>query len=215
MGKRSDFPRIAKDLYSTPATALPPLLVHLPAGVRYLEPTAGNGALVRGLAEHGHICQLAIDLDPGDLNIVRRDALSLSSADVVGIDMIIGNLPWSWSSFQPLLQHLLTLGLPIWILRDCQWLFNLRSKALIDRCAFVQPTRRLRWIPGTRDTAKDDTAWFSFPPDHAGGPRLLPRIAEQERVRAALASPPPPRHDTINVRPCFDEMARTEARWCR
>lgn len=135
-----------------------------------------NGALIRGLTEHGHICELAIDLDPGDPQIVRRDALSLTSADIVGIDMIIGNLPWSWSSFEPLLKHLLTLGLLIWVLRDTPWLFNLRSSALVDRCALVQPTRRLRWIPNTENTAKDDSAWHFFPPGHYGGPRINLRV---------------------------------------
>lgn len=176
MGRRSDFPRIAKDLYSTPAMALPPLLKHLPVPVRYLEPTAGDGALVRGLADYGHICHLAVDLDPTDPHIIRRDALSLTSADIVGVDMIIGNLPWSWHSFEPILNHLLALGLPTWILRDTPWLFNRRSSALLDGCALVQPTRRLRWIPGTKDCAKDDSAWHFFPPGHCGGPKILPRI---------------------------------------
>ncbi|MGX5842678.1 hypothetical protein ACWGTI_18335 [Mesorhizobium sp. ArgA1] len=176
MGRRSDFPRIAKDLYSTPAMALPPLLFHLPRPVSYLEPTAGDGALIRGLAEHGHICQLAVDLDPGGPHIARRDALSLTPADLLDIDMIIGNLPWSWSSFQPLAEHLLALGRPMWMLRDTAWLFNLRSASLVDRCALVQPTRRLRWIPDTKDCAKDDCAWHFFPPGHRGGPKILPRI---------------------------------------
>lgn len=176
MGCRSDFPRIAKDLYSTPAMALPPLLFHLPRPVCYLEPTAGNGALVRGLAEHGHTCQLAIDINPADASIVCRDALTLTADDVVGVDMIIGNLPWTWSSFEPLLEHLLTLGRPIWILRATQWLFNLRSRALVARCGMVQPTRRLRWFPDTKNTAKDDSAWHFFLPDLVGAPLLLPRI---------------------------------------
>ncbi|MBZ9954310.1 MULTISPECIES: hypothetical protein [unclassified Mesorhizobium] len=178
MGRRSNFPQVAKDRYCTPAMALPPLLMHLPDGVRYLEPTAGNGALIRGLAESGHICQLAIDIDPTGPNIARRDALSLTTADVEGIDMIIGNLPWSWALFQPLLEHLLTLGLPVWILRDTPWLFNRRSSAFVYRCALVQPTRRLRWIPNTRNTAKDDSAWHFFPLGHHGGPRVNPRVDE-------------------------------------
>ncbi|RUX48653.1 hypothetical protein EOA33_14910 [Mesorhizobium sp. M4A.F.Ca.ET.050.02.1.1] len=176
MGRRSNFPRIAKDLYCTPAMALPPLLMHLPDRVRYLEPTAGNGALVRGLAEHGHICQLAIDIDPTDPNVICRDAISLTAADVGGIDMIIGNLPWSWAMFQPLLEHLLTLGLPVWILRDTPWLFNRRSSALVRRCALMQPTRRLRWIPNTKHTAKDDCAWHFFPGGQQSGPQILPRL---------------------------------------
>lgn len=176
MGRRSNFPRISKDLYSTPAMALPPLLFHLPRPVRYVEPTAGNGALIRGLAAHGHICELAIDIDPADSSIVCRDALSLTADDVVDVDMIIGNLPWTWSSFEPLLEHLLTLDRPIWILRDTQWLFNRRSMALVARCGMVQPTRRLRWIPNTKNTAKDDSAWHFFPPGFIGAPFLLPRI---------------------------------------
>ncbi|RWG82873.1 MAG: class I SAM-dependent methyltransferase [Mesorhizobium sp.] len=181
MGRRSNFPRNPKDFYSTPAMALPPLLSHLPTGVRYLEPTAGNGALMRALAAHGHVCGLAIDLHPEGPDILRRDALTLTPTDVANVDMVIGNLPWSWQLFRPLLGHLLTLNRPIWILRDTAWAFNLRSATLIDHCALMQPTRRLRWIPGTPDTAKDDTAWFSFEPGHHGGPRLLPRIAEPGR----------------------------------
>jgi hypothetical protein len=33
---------------------------------------------------------------------VRRDALTLTATDMAGVDMIIGNLPWSWHLFQPL-----------------------------------------------------------------------------------------------------------------
>jgi hypothetical protein len=188
MGRRSNFPRSPKDFYSTPAAALPPLIRHLPPGVRYLEPSAGDGALVRALAAHGYVCRLAIDLDPKGPGILRRDALTLTPVDVAEVDMIIGNLPWSWQLFRPLLEHLLTLGRPMWILRDTAWAFNLRSATLIDRCALVQPTRRLRWIPNTPNFAKDDCAWHFFPSGHHGGPRLLPRIAEPVGSRAALAA---------------------------
>lgn len=182
MGRRSSFPHNPKDLYSTPESALPPLLKHLPVAVRYLEPAAGNGALVRALTARGHVCHLAIDLDPEGPGIVCRDALTLTVADIAGVDMVIGNLPWSWHLFRPLLEHLLSLGCPVWILRDAAWAFNLRSAPLITRCALVQPTRRIQWIPNTPNSAKDDSAWHFFPPGHHGGPRLLSRIVEPRRA---------------------------------
>lgn len=53
MGKRSNFPRIDKDFYSTiDPRAIPPLLAHLGEGVRYAEPCAGAGALIDLLEPH-------------------------------------------------------------------------------------------------------------------------------------------------------------------
>ena len=49
MGKRSDFERIPRDLYPTPAKAVQPLIPYLrAAGIRnFAEPCCGNGDLVR------------------------------------------------------------------------------------------------------------------------------------------------------------------------
>lgn len=185
MDRHSDFPRIPKDAYATPAEALPPQLRFLVPATRFVEPTAGDGALARHLEAYGHICVTAYDIAPRHSSIIKRDALTLSAREARGADCPICNLPWSWPAFRQLIEHLLTLDLPIWLLRDTAWLFNLRSAALLDRCVLVQPTRRLRRIPGTRDAAKDDRAWQLFISSHRGGLRLLPRIAQPARKRAA------------------------------
>ena len=49
MGRRSDFPRIPRDAYATPAEAVVPLLPFLAPATRFIEPCAGDGALTRHL----------------------------------------------------------------------------------------------------------------------------------------------------------------------
>ena len=46
MGKRSTFPRVPQDAYSTPAEAVAPLLPHLAPNSRFFEPCAGEGRLI-------------------------------------------------------------------------------------------------------------------------------------------------------------------------
>jgi|TARA_R110002020_G_scaffold84979_10_gene210069 hypothetical protein len=64
MGKRSDFKRRANDFYQTPRAAVEPLLPHLPERFTYIEPCAGDGALIRalssfeGVSHDGRFCPL-------------------------------------------------------------------------------------------------------------------------------------------------------------
>jgi hypothetical protein len=44
MGKRSDFARVPRDFYPTPAEAVAPLVPHLRRGCLYSEPCAGDAA---------------------------------------------------------------------------------------------------------------------------------------------------------------------------
>ena len=71
MGMRSNFERIPRDFYPTPAAAVPPLIRHL-RGVRsFAEPCCGDGALVRHLESFGLRCVYADDISIG------QDALAL------------------------------------------------------------------------------------------------------------------------------------------
>jgi hypothetical protein len=45
MGKRSDFERVEKDFYATPAKAVAPLLRWLPHASLFVEPCIGDGRL--------------------------------------------------------------------------------------------------------------------------------------------------------------------------
>ena len=120
MGRRSDFPRIPKDAYATPAKAVLPLLPFLAPATRFIEPCAGDGALTRHLEEHGHVCVGAFDIEPRNPSVVRRDALTLTAGEVGTADCFITNLPWSRPLLHPLIDHLRGL-LPVWTIIDANW----------------------------------------------------------------------------------------------
>lgn len=101
MGKRSDFERVPRDFYPTPAEAVPPLLAHLSPGTKFIEPCAGDGALVDHLTAHGHRCLQASDIDPRRAGIAQVDALDLAW----GPEAFITNPPWDRKVLHPLIIH--------------------------------------------------------------------------------------------------------------
>jgi hypothetical protein len=62
MGKRSQFDRVARDNYETPASAAAPLMPHLSPRTRFIEPCCGSRKLVEQLESFGHICVGGYDL---------------------------------------------------------------------------------------------------------------------------------------------------------
>ena len=72
MGKRSDFERKSRDFYPTPMEAVEPLLEHLPENFLFVEPCAGNGALIEHLETKG-ICTWASDIEPQAEGIHKCD----------------------------------------------------------------------------------------------------------------------------------------------
>ena len=87
MGRRSNFPRIPQDAYSTPAEAVAPLLPHLEPGSRFFEPCAGEGRLIEHLVNAGHICVGRCDL-PIDARTWRY--LSIESGVIVITNPAVG-----------------------------------------------------------------------------------------------------------------------------
>jgi hypothetical protein len=37
-----------------------------------------------------------------------------------------------------------------------------QARPYLKHCSHIVPTARLKWIPDTSDSAKDDTAWYRF-----------------------------------------------------
>jgi hypothetical protein len=164
IGKRSDFKRIERDCYNTPAEAVTPLLPFLPPYTRFVEPAAGAGALVRHLeaAGAGHRCVFACDIAPRGPDIAHGDMLNLKpGADA---NMVITNPPWERKLLHALILHLRSSGLPAWLLIDANWMFTAQAAPYLRYCERIITIGRLRWIPGTTMTGKDDCAWFLFMP---------------------------------------------------
>ncbi|WP_235865850.1 hypothetical protein [Pseudovibrio exalbescens] len=164
MGKRSDFPRIDKDLYRTiDRKAVAVLNRHIPQGTTFCEPCAGHGDLIQSLEDAGHQCLASYDLDPvGD--VVGLNALDLTLDHCHGADCIITNPPWSRPILHQLLGHLPKV-LPCWLLFDADWCHTKQSKMFMRYCSDIVPVGRLLWIPGTSMRGKDNVAWYRFQRD--------------------------------------------------
>jgi len=160
MGKRSDFKRRPMDYYATPEEAVLPLLPWLPRQTRFCEPCAGEGHLIRHLEKQGHQCASAFDLNPESV-YPEQDATFLMSADLAGANMIITNPPWSRPILHALIDRFVCLA-PTWLLFDADWAFTKQSIPYMDYCQMIVAVGRVKWIEGSKNTGKDNCAWYLF-----------------------------------------------------
>lgn len=158
MGKRSDFVRNERDYYPTPKEAVEPLLPHLLPNTHFIEPCAGNGALIDHLTAAGHVFIDAWDIEPQRGDIARQDALC---ATVKGAGCFITNPPWERSILHKLIVHL-SDGHPTWLLFDADWVHTVQAIPFLPRLRRIVSVGRVKWIPGTTMTGKDNCAWHLF-----------------------------------------------------
>lgn len=170
MGKRSQFERVERDFYPTPHRAVLPLLPHMSIGSRFVEPCAGNGALVDVLRDAGMICVGAFDIAPQRVDIEEGDALTISGPS--SADMFITNPPWSRNFLHPLIVHLSDM-LPTWLLFDADWMHTQQAKPFKTRCRAVVSVGRVRWIEGSASDGKDNAAWYLFDKPDSGASTIF------------------------------------------
>jgi hypothetical protein len=146
MGKRPDFPRRARDEFSTPVAAAVPLIPWLKHhGVRrFAEPCAFDGALVRHLESHGLVCAYRGDISAG------QDAHTLGRfpGDVV----VISNPPFGRASRAVLCQlivHFQNIA-PAgpWLLLPLDLSATKYAAPLLPACSDIVPIGRVRWVEG-------------------------------------------------------------------
>ena len=88
--------------------------------------------------------------------------MDLSSEDVAEASYIITNPPWERPKLHDIIEHLSNLK-PTWLLIDAGWFYTLQSRELVrDRLVSMIALPRLKWIPNTKLTGKDDNAWYLF-----------------------------------------------------
>lgn len=164
MGKRSSFARVERDFYPTPRKAVEPLLSLARTSVRFVEPCAGDGRLVRYLEDDGHVCVHACDIEPRAAGIDRCDALEVDWSDAsADFDCFITNPPWSRDILHPLIERLSAVKLA-WLLFDADWMHTKQSSEYMRRCAMVVSVGRVKWIEGSAGVGKDNCAWYLFTP---------------------------------------------------
>lgn len=166
MGKRSSFERIERDAYQTiDPKAVEKLLPHL-RGVRtFAEPCAGEGYLVGQLQDAGLVCTYEGDIAYG------YDALT-HAFDEHSFDVIISNCPWERSILHAMILRFQAMA-PTWLLFDADWAHTKQSAPFLDQCSHIVSIGRLKWIPDTKMTGKENCAWYRFDAQHTGGPRFI------------------------------------------
>jgi hypothetical protein len=161
MGKRSNFERREADFYPTPKPAVVPLIPHL-RGIRtFAEPCAGNGDLVRHLESFRLRCIYQGDIRAG------QDALAVNSYGAA--DAIITNPPYIRDLMHKLIAHFQSIA-PTWLLIDYDWSATKQAAPYMPHCSDIVMLPRLKWIEGSKDTGKDNHAWYRFDARHVSGP---------------------------------------------
>lgn len=161
MGKRSSFERKERDFYPTPVEAVRPLLPHLKPATRFVEPCAGDGALIDHLTAAGHVCARAWDIEPQRDDIEKKNALQML---VGNVDCFITNPPWDRRTLHPLIAHL-TPQHPTWLLFDADWVHTVQAIPYMPFLRRIVSVGRIKWIPGSTMTGKDNCAWHLFADD--------------------------------------------------
>lgn len=179
MGKRSSFERIPHDQYDTPARPVWPLLAHVPAGTTFAEPCAGQGNLIRHLAEDDIHCRYASDIAPRNklspMPIETRPFQKVTASMMADCEMVITNPPWSREILHPFIEHFLHLK-PMWLLFDADWMHNGEDvPRLLRRCSKIVAVGRVKWIPGSESAGKENCCWYFFPQHHYDGPKFYGR----------------------------------------
>lgn len=164
MGKRSNFERREGDFYPTPAEAVAPLLPHLPVSFSYAEPCVGDGALCGAL---GRDPVFACDLEPMWPKAMIGDALDMIVDDVAGADYIITNPPWDRKVLHPMIEHFSAMR-PTWLLFDADWAHTKQSAPYMPWLRKIVSVGRVKWIPDSKMTGKDNCAWYLFDRHHTG-----------------------------------------------
>lgn len=175
MGKRSNFERVERDFYPTPIEAVVPLIRHIPQRATYSEPCAGNGALIGHLERVGLRCMVAYDIDPKRHDIRQGDALKAEKSLMMG-DFIITNPPWNRKILHPMIEHFSAIR-PTWLLFDADWVHTKQSAPFMPYLRKIVSVGRVKWIPDSKMTGKDNCAWHLFDQNDLGPTEFVGRAA--------------------------------------
>ena len=158
MGKRSAFDSVPRDFYPTPREAVLPLLPHLEPGTLFAEPCCGEMDLVGHLSDAGHHCTYASDITMG------QDALGFVARTC---DYIITNPPWDRKLLHPMIEYF-SGQRPTWLLFDADWMHTRQSAPFMPWLRKVVSVGRVKWIPDSKMTGKDNCAWYLFDQNSEG-----------------------------------------------
>jgi len=154
-------PKEVNDFYPTPKSAVLPLIPFLPDGLRYYEPCAGAGDLIKHLDGDGRMCVGACDIAPRADFIEQRDCLKLLYADIKFVDVFITNPPHTHELLAPIIDHLVKYR-PTWLLLPHDWIATKQASPFLDYCSHIKVIGRMKIYPGSPSTGFDNFVWARF-----------------------------------------------------
>lgn len=176
MGKRSDFDRIPRDFYPTPLEAVLPLIQHLPDNFSFVEPCAGAGDLVRHLRSPDRCCVWSFDISPQHEDVKPFDAFQMRLFGWGPPDLIITNPPWDRKILHPMIEWF-SGQRPTWLLFDADWMHTKQAAPFMPWLRKVVSVGRVKWIPDSKMTGKDNCAWYLFDQKSEGQAVFVGRAA--------------------------------------
>tara|TARA_R110000765_G_scaffold262171_1_gene362135 strand:+ start:553 stop:1221 length:669 start_codon:yes stop_codon:yes gene_type:complete len=167
MGKRSEFERKPRDFYPTPYEAVVPLLPFVCEDTVWVDPCAGDGALIKHFQNHD-IDIAGSDTHPMGPGIIELDAFNQSTEkwydeNWFGIDECVAgfitNPPYDWKILNPLITHLSDMA-PTWLLLPADMMHNRRMAKHLDRCDMIVSVGRVKWFGN--QSGMENSAWYLF-----------------------------------------------------
>lgn len=164
MSKRTPgLPQRPRGYWPTPREAVVPLIPYLPRVANYVEPCAGDGALIRHLADiwPGGVCVAASDIEPMGHGIEQADAKTLTYRP----EMFITNPPWPKGGKRgdpaiSIISYLMQIA-PVWVLLPWDFGANEYFGRVSAACCEIVPVGRVSWM-GNGTPGKDNAAWYRF-----------------------------------------------------
>jgi len=147
---------------TTDPRAVKALLPYLGNVRTFAEPCCGERDLVHQLSDGGLVCRFAADIRHSP----STDAMAVQFVDQQ-VDAIITNPPWTRQILHPMIVHFCSQK-PTWLLFDSDWAYTAQARPYLAMCSDIVPTARLKWLAGSKWTAKDNTSWYRFDAHHTG-----------------------------------------------
>ena len=124
---------------------------------------------MKTLWKHGYHCVWAGDIEPrvklvpgtSSQRVQTFDALKLSYIEHEQADCIITNPPWSREVLHPLIIECVGVA-PTWLLIDADWVHTKQAALFTPMLRKVVSVGRVKWIPDSKMTGKDNCAWHLF-----------------------------------------------------
>ena len=168
MSKRAPgLPQRPRGFWPTPREAVVPLIPYLPRRARYGEPCAGDGQLIRNLADLWPAGSLtwASDIEPQGPGINALAVADIDASVADQVDIWVTNPPWpkigqKGDPALSIIKHLAGIA-PIWALLPWDFAANDYFGRVLDLCSDIVPIGRVSWM-GNNTPGKDNCAWYHF-----------------------------------------------------